>query len=301
VSPNEGLLLICKPSGPTSHDVVAAVRRTTGLRRVGHAGTLDPLASGLLPLVLGRATRLVRFLPASPKCYEGCFKLGLSTSTDDVEGEVLERHDGPLPAPERVLEAAEAFVGVSLQRPPRVSARKVGGQRLYKLARRGVKVEAPPRQVEITRFELLPGPDPATWRFVAEVSSGTYVRSIVRDLGAALGCGGTLAELRRTAIGPLGLETALVPPSLDALDPAELQRALIPLDRMPLQLPSVRLDAAEATGGFLSGVAIPDGSAGSPESGFCRVLDPDGRLLGVGERGDGRIRPRVVLALPAGA
>ena len=130
----EGLLLIDKPSGPTSHDIVVAVRRASGQSRIGHAGTLDPLASGLLPLVLGHATRLVRFLPHSPKSYTGTFRLGLRTDSDDVTGRTLDRHAGPLPEPHAVVEAAGALIGRQQQVPPRVSARKVGGQRLYRLA-----------------------------------------------------------------------------------------------------------------------------------------------------------------------
>jgi tRNA pseudouridine55 synthase len=292
----DGLLLLDKPEGPTSHDMVARVRRATRQRRVGHAGTLDPLASGLLPLVLGRATRLVRFLPQSPKRYHGTLRLGLATATDDVTGEVIARHDGPLPAAERVIEAARAFRGHLMQRPPAFSARKVDGQRLYRLARRGVEVEAPEKPAEVSCFDLRPAERAGDFCFVAEVSAGTYIRSLARDLGRELGCGGTLVELRRVAIGPLSVEDALGPDVLETPDPTALREALIPLDRMPLTPPAVRLTGPEEARGFSAGVAVAAGIEG-PE-GLCRVLAPDGRLLGIAEAGEGRLQPRVVLPPP---
>jgi len=285
----DGLLLVDKPCGPTSHDVVARVRTTTGQRRLGHAGTLDPPASGLLPLVLGRATRLVRFLPHSPKTYTGALRLGLTTTTDDITGEPLGHHDGRLPEFERVLAAAAGFRGESLQRPPAISARKVGGQRLYRLARRGVHVEAEPRPIEVSRFDVQPTEAAEDWRFVTEVSAGTYVRALVRDLGESLGCGATLLELRRTAIGPLRVELAVDPEA-----PAEtLRRAVVPLERLPLWPPQLRLRTPEQARGFRSGVAL---SVAATDTGVVAVTDPDGRLLGIGESSGSRLRPRVVLA-----
>lgn len=286
----EGMLLVDKPGGPTSHDVVARVRRISGQRRVGHAGTLDPAASGLLPLLLGRATRLLRFLPHSPKLYVGSLRLGLTTTTDDIGGEPLTRHEGALPPEERVIEAAARLRGSSLQSPPAVSARKVGGQRLYRLARRGIRVEAEPRPVEVSRFDLEPaqGPEDGHWSFVAEVSAGTYVRSLVRDLGTGLGCGATLVALRRTAIGPLRVEDAI---GLDAATDG-LAAAVVPMDSMPLWTPSLRLSNPEQVRGFRSGVFL---TMEAPGGGFFAVSDADGRLLGVGEAEGGLLRPRVVL------
>ena len=149
-----GLLLVDKPEGPTSHDIVAWVRRASGQRRVGHAGTLDPMASGLLPLVLGAATRLVRFLPSEPKVYRGRFELGWTSHTDDVTGRPLARHDGPLPDADAVIRASGELEGERPQIPPSVSARKVGGVRMYRLARRGVAVEAPASTVVVAGFEI---------------------------------------------------------------------------------------------------------------------------------------------------
>ncbi|ANM31975.1 hypothetical protein ABI59_24040 [Acidobacteria bacterium Mor1] len=290
----EGLLLIDKPAGCTSHDVVAKVRWLTGRARTGHAGTLDPMATGLLPLVLGRASRLVRFLPGSPKDYEGTLRLGLRTSSDDITGEVLERHEGPLPDAETVLDAAAGLTGEFDQMPPAVSARKVGGKRLYKLARQGVEAKVTPRRVQVSRFELSPGDEPGEFRFEASVSAGTYIRSLARDLGQALGCGGTLASLRRTRIGPLDVADAVPVPGLDLLTPEMLRSGLRSLAEMPLSPPPVDLGDPEEVRRFLSGnpLVAPEGLS----DGFCRVLGPDGRLLGVAEISEAALRPRVVVA-----
>lgn len=289
-----GLLLVDKPAGPTSHDVVARVRRATAQRRVGHAGTLDPAATGLLPLVLGRATRLVRYMPASPKTYTGTLRLGLSTDSDDMDGAVVERHQGPLPDFAAVREQAALMSGRSLQRPPNVSARKQGGRRLYKLARRGVQVEPVATEIEVTRFDLEATEDPAEFAFVAEVSGGTYIRSMARDLGRSLGCGGTLATLRRTRIGSLDVADAL-PLSVDApLDPDQLFEHLRPLERMPLTPPPVTLADGAEVDRFLHGRKLRIEAAAQ----VVRVLSPAGSLLGIAEIREELLRPRVVLARP---
>jgi tRNA pseudouridine55 synthase len=287
----DGLLLIDKPTGPTSHDVVQRLRGLSGQRRIGHAGTLDPLASGLLPLVLGRATRLVRFLPHSPKVYEGSLQLGLSSDTDDAAGEVTRRHAGPLPAAEAVLLQSRELLGRSRQAPPRVSARKVGGQRLYRLARRGIRVEAPDREVEVFRFELAVGDPAGHYDFVAEVTGGTYVRALVRDLGEGLGCGGLLTTLCRTRIASMKLEDAVSLAAAEKLTPDALVSRVIPPELMPLDLPGVELDE-ESGRRFCSGRAV---AADPAPEGDCRVAGAAGALLGVGEAKDGRIHPRIVL------
>jgi len=289
----EGLLLVDKPEGPTSHDVVDLVRRITRQSRIGHAGTLDPMASGLLPLVLGRATRLVRFLPHSPKLYLGRIRLGVTTATDDVTGSVVSRHEGPLPSPEEVREAASRLVGRIAQVPPAVSARRVEGKRLYQLARSGRKVEAPPADVEVFRLELTPGPSPEDWTVAAEVSAGTYIRAIARDLGAALGCGAALAALRRLAIGPMAVENAVGVDGREAAD--AIAAAIVPLEAMPLEPPAVTLPDGGACARFSSGLPVPL-PGGSPASGMVRVLSPAPTLLGMGEAIAGLVHPRVVLS-----
>jgi len=290
----EGLLLIDKPAGPTSHDIVAWVRRATGQRRVGHTGTLDPPASGLLVLALGRATRLIRFLPDAPKLYEGTLALGLTTETDDLAGKVLSRADGPLPGFPAIRAAAAGLVGKQLQIPPAVSARKVGGERLYRLARRGQSIEAPAAEVEVFGFELQRGSQEGRIPFRASVTKGTYIRSLARDLGEILGCGGALAELRRTAIGPFELASAVDPP--EAGTDLSLSPAMIPLDRAPLALPTQRIESGEialfAHGGVIACSGSPDG--------WVRVADCEDRILGVGQLAAGLLTPRVVLVDPAG-
>jgi tRNA pseudouridine55 synthase len=290
----EGLLLVDKPEGPTSHDVVAAVRRALGQPRAGHTGTLDPAASGLLPLALGRATRLVRFLPHAPKRYEGTLRLGVTTSTDDAQGEPLALHGGPLPPTEAVLEAAAGLRGRILQTPPAISARKVGGERLYRLARRGHPVQAPPAEVEVLAFDLWPLDEPGLWGFDAEVSAGTYIRAMARDLGATLGCGGRLERLRRTRIGPLEVRDAVSPAPLDHPDRGRLLAAVIPLDAVPLAVVPAAADG-EGAEAFVAGRAIRPLPGVLPDEGYCVVRGPGGHLLGVGELEGGWVRPRVVL------
>ena len=293
----EGLLLADKPEGPTSHDIVARVRKATGQRRVGHAGTLDPMASGLLPLVLGRATRLVRFLPQSPKEYVGLLRLGLTTRTDDVTGELLSRHEGPLPSSAEVLRAARSFRGRLLQEPPAVSARKVGGERLYRLSRRGIEVRAEPSEIEVLTFDLQPGEESGTYRFVARVSAGTYIRGLARDLGRVLGCGGTLASLRRTAVGPMLPDPRLALEAGGAVRSESLREALVPLERLPLTPPAVRLEAEDEAGRFLHGSAVP-APPGAPGKGPATVFSPAGTLLGIAEIAGAGLSPKVVLPPP---
>ncbi|HKC48480.1 MAG TPA: tRNA pseudouridine(55) synthase TruB [Gemmatimonadales bacterium] len=211
------MLLVAKPAGPTSHDMVDIVRRRLGTRRVGHTGTLDPFAEGLLVMVVGRATRLVPFAAAWTKTYEGRMRLGATTDTDDATGQVREQR--PVSVDRTVLERTLArFRGTVRQRPPAYSAVKVEGERAYRRARRGEVVEPAEREVEIAVLEVTEFAPPDV-EFRATVSAGTYLRSLARDLGAALGCGGHLAALRRTAVGPFRLEQAVAP---EAADPADL-------------------------------------------------------------------------------
>ena len=287
----DGFVLIDKPTGPTSHDVVAAVRRAVGFRRVGHTGTLDPFASGLLPIALGRATRLIRFLDDEPKAYEGTLVLGASSDSDDATGELSPA--GPIPDSEAVLAAAARLTGELDQRPPRVSARKVGGQRLYKLARAGREAEAPTKRVRVDTFELEPADPPERWRFRAVVSAGTYIRALARDLGDALGSGGYVETLRRTRCGQLDLGSA-TPWSGDGRLTIPADR-ILPLGSTPLALPDARLENIEHRARFLHGNSVADGRL---DDGTLRVLDAEGALLGVGEAQEGRLRPVVVVASP---
>lgn len=290
-----GLLLLDKPSGPTSHDVVARVRRLLGVPRVGHTGTLDPMATGLLLLVLGRATRLARYVPAAPKRYRGAIRLGVSTDTDDATGRTIARYAGPLPDEAAVRRVASTLVGRTMQRPPSVSAVSVGGQRLYRLARRGISTVAPPKNVEVIRFDLAPGAASGLWDFDAEVSSGTYIRSLARDMGEALGCGGSLESLRRIGIGPLTVDEALALSSDDAEAAAAAVSRLVPLDAVPLTCRN-RLLAPGDFDKFLRGIPVAPGPDPSDDGEEWAARSPGGSLLGIGVVSGGAFRPKVVLA-----
>ncbi len=233
----DGLLVIDKPAGLTSHDVVQRVRRWAKQRRVGHLGTLDPLATGVLPLALGEATKLSRLLTLGEKGYRGSIRFGIATATYDREGEVTGRSDGPWPDRETLDKALERFRGEILQTPPRYSAVKRGGEAAYRLARRGVAVELDPRPVTFHRLELV-AYDPPDLEIEVSCSAGTYLRSLAHDLGAELGTFGHLSSLVRTKSGPFTLEQAT---PLDELDELDFSR-LIPM-AAATGLPSYEVDA----------------------------------------------------------
>jgi tRNA pseudouridine55 synthase len=286
----DGLLPVDKAAGPTSHDLVATVRASTGARRVGHTGTLDPSATGLLLLVLGRATRLARFVPDAPKTYTGTLALGLTTTTDDLAGDVVHRHEGPLPQNDAVLAAATAHLGRQWQVPPAFSARQVGGTRLYRLARRGIEVRPAATEVEVERLDLTPTDSPGIWEYAMVVSTGTYVRAIVRDLGAAV------RSLRRTAIGPFDVLGAFPLPADRATLGASIRSRLIPIDSMPLDLPSIELSSPADVMRFAAGGVVTIARELGLEAPLAAVRDHGGRLVGVGESSQGNLLPRLVLS-----
>ena len=203
-----GFLVVDKPRGWTSHDVVDAVRRQLGTRRVGYLGTLDPLATGVLPLAVREATKLVPFLEGGAKSYAGTVRLGLETDTLDAEGRVVRRHEGPYPDEAALRAGLVAFTGEIEQVPPMFSAVKVGGVPLHRLARQGQEVERAPKRVRIERFELVEYSPPDA-QIEVDCSAGSYVRVLAADLGRHLGCGAYLASLRRTRIGPFTEDQAL--------------------------------------------------------------------------------------------
>lgn len=230
----DGVINVNKPSGMTSHDVVDALRRATHQKEVGHAGTLDPLATGVLVCCLGRATRLVPYITPLPKRYEGTILFGKTTTTQDAEGKVIREVPAPHLTLEAVQEVARQFVGRILQVPPMYSAVKVEGKKLHELAREGVEVERKPRPITIYALEIVdfqPGEFP-TARFRVECSSGTYVRTLAHDIGERLGVGAHLTQLTRLAVGHFRLEDAHPLESLS--DESAVQRALItPLEALP--------------------------------------------------------------------
>jgi tRNA pseudouridine55 synthase len=275
--------LVAKPDGPTSHDVVDQVRRALGLRRVGHLGTLDPFAAGLLVVVVGRATRLAPYVADWTKSYEGVIRLGRTTATDDATGETAGASDAWHSLDRGRVETALArFRGTYDQRPPAYSAVKVEGERAYRRARRGEAVTLAARPVEVSALELMSFAPPDVG-FRATVSGGTYLRSLARDVGEALGCGAHLATLLRTRVGPFRLEDAVTPERLtagDLRDPATLVA----------DLPRRELDDAGR-------VAVIHGrpvSAGKGEGGRV-ALFADGQLVAVAEREGDVLKPRVVV------
>jgi tRNA pseudouridine55 synthase len=230
-SPLDGALLIDKPSGPTSHDVVDAIRRRFGIKKVGHCGTLDPNATGLLIIVLGRGTKLSEKMMSDDKVYEGTVKFGEATDSYDSDGEITATAPVPPLTLDRLNEAAATFVGDQMQTPPMVSAIKIKGVPLYKLARKGVEVEREPRLIHIYTCRFTTYEPPLGW-FKVACTKGTYVRSIAHELGQKLGCGAHLAALRRTVSGKFDVADATKLDELLQGTTAELEKKVIPFLRL---------------------------------------------------------------------
>lgn len=283
-----GLLIIDKPVGPTSHDVVGRLRRLMGERRVGHAGTLDPLASGLLLVGVGRATRFIEYLVGLDKVYETTVRLGQATTTYDAEGEVTA--ESPVTATFADIAAAlDAFRGPIRQRVPPYSAVKRDGRPLYKAARRGDVLDLPEREVTIHALDVLAYEPPLLTLRVA-VSSGTYIRSLAHDLGQALGCGGHVAALRRTDVGRFTLADAV---ALDVLTPENVAGYLLPAEAAVAHLPRVAFDDTEAIA--LRYGQRPPALDDAP-AGDAAAFGPEGRFLGVVTAVAGEWRPRKMVS-----
>jgi tRNA pseudouridine55 synthase len=224
----EGILLVDKPQGITSHDVVAKMRRVFHMKKVGHAGTLDPMATGMLLILIGKATKASQYLMSMDKEYTGTVKLGVITDSQDADGEIIEERPVPDLTEAQILAEMKAFLGDQYQTPPMFSAKKINGQKLYKLARQGKTVEREPRVIHISRFDMTKFELPEI-SFVVGTSKGAYVRTIAHDLGERLGCGGHLNELRRTAVGQFRIEKASTIEELEAMSPSTLRKQLIPV------------------------------------------------------------------------
>jgi len=308
----DGAFIIDKPEGITSHDVVYRVRRAARMKRVGHAGTLDPFATGVLLVCVGRATRLAKFLVGLDKEYEAAVRLGFATNTQDHTGVPITplASSNELGA-EEIREALEHFSGPQLQTPPMFSAKKVGGERLYKAAREGREVAREPVTIRVDSIELLNPSAPLSqpredgtrdFRVRIRCSSGTYIRTLAHDIGARLGVGAHLSALRRTGVGRFDLSQAITMDDLQAAGADEsLERFLIDMADVLAHLPRIVLDSREADDA-IHGRAVPAQElerAGVFEN--CkdvRLCDESGRLIAMGEYDEaGRvIRPRVVLA-----
>lgn len=286
----EGVLPIDKPVGPTSHDMVARARRALGIRRVGHTGTLDPFASGLLLLCLGRSTRLAEYLTGLPKTYAATLRLGVATDTDDRLGAEIAVTDAWRELEPAAIEAAlHARRGRQLQLPPDYSARKVGGERAYRLARAGTTPALEPSEIDVYALDVTRIAPPEV-DFTVRCSAGTYIRSIARDVGERLETGGYLAALRRTEAAGLSAQDAIRPEELEALAAdGRLADAVRPVGDL-LPLPRVEL-AGDAAWRFTHGSSQPlDAGA----SGRAAVFHAD-RLLGIGTIRDGMLQPEKVL------
>jgi tRNA pseudouridine55 synthase len=280
-----------KPAAMTSHDVVQRVRRVLGTRSAGHTGTLDPFATGLLVVLIGRATRLARFTSGQPKTYLATARLGVRTDTDDLTGRTVETSMGVESIPEaRVRDELAFFLGTQLQQPPQFSAKSVAGERSYRRARRGETVELADVSVTVHWLELVDYQPPDV-TFRATVSSGTYIRALGRDLGQRLGVGAHLTRLRREAIGSLRVEEAV---ALDSLSRA----AVISAQRVVGDLPAVELDAAGREE-VAHGRAVADPRvARDTDAGSEVALLHGGELVGMARVENGWLRPEVVLLTP---
>lgn len=294
----EGVLGVWKPAGWTSHDVVAKARRLIGVRRIGHTGTLDPAVTGVLPICIGRATRLVEYLQETPKAYEATLRFGIATDTEDAGGQVVERMEVHHLTEEEIARAIGSFVGDIEQIPPMVSAVKVGGKRLYELARQGVTVERKPRTVTIHNIDVLQmnaaGPHPEV-RFSVRCSKGTYIRTLCVDIGRKLGVPAVMADLKRVESAGLTEADCLTLEQIGELKrQGKLADKLVPADRLLGFIPHAAAPAAESARA-LQGRAIPK-KALNPEPkrpGLWRLYREDGVFLGLFEAdiGRGELRP----------
>ena len=293
---SDGIIVVAKEPGPTSHDIVALVRRLAGVKRVGHGGTLDPFAAGVLPVFVGQATRLVEYHLGDPKEYRALVCFGARSTTDDLDGELAP--SGHTPERSDVEAALEGFRGEIEQVPPDYSAVRVAGRKAYELARHGEKPELRPRRVTIHRLELGAWDDADPARPVATIevrcSAGTYIRALARDLGGRLGSGAYLAALTRTVSGPFRVETAH---PLDevraALAGGRVRDVLLAMDT-GLEFPEVTLSPAELVP-FARGQQLRRAGA-LPGEGLVRVLDVSGRLVAIARVADGVLAPEKVFA-----
>jgi tRNA pseudouridine55 synthase len=291
-----GVVNLDKPVGPTSHDMVGLLRRLTGTRRIGHAGTLDPLASGVLPILVGGATRFSEELTRGRKRYDAVVRLGQTSATDDAEGPIRPG-PGPLPDEAAIRAAIPAFVGTFEQRPPDFSARKAGGRTAHRAARGGTPLDVPARTVTVDSIDILDIRPANGWldvRLDVRCGPGTYIRSIARDLGERLGSGGHLAALRRTEASGLRIDDSLTPDAMERLAAdGRLAEAVRPVTDL-LDLPRLTLDAADARR-FRHGsqVAVADGRPGR------HAVLTDTELLGIGSVAAGVLQP--VKVIPVGA
>jgi len=283
-APTDGVLLVDKPAGLTSTRAIAAAKRALSLRKAGHTGTLDPFATGLLPIVFGEATKFSRFLLDADKSYRAVLRLGFTSTTGDTEGEIAKLSDN-LPKIGEVERVLAGLKGAQDQVPPMHSAVRIDGRRLYDLAREGVEVDRAARRIEVYELRM----ESYFGEFLvisAKCSKGTYVRTLGEEIGRRLGCGGYLTELRRTAIGRFGVEDAVTPEALAGMGEARARERLLPPEILVDALPRLVLDEAGAWA-LCNGQELPWEASGG--EGERAVFGPGGRFLGVGRVAGGRL------------
>jgi tRNA pseudouridine55 synthase len=292
----DGIVLLDKPAGLSSNAALQQVKRAFRARKAGHGGSLDPLASGMLPICLGEATKLAGPMLAGRKCYQFRLHLGVQTTTGDREGEIVAKQPAPQLKPEALQGALTAFIGQREQVPPMHSALRHQGARLYELARRGIEVVRAPRIIEIDSFELL-GSDESRLTLQVTCSKGTYIRTLGQDLAAALGTCGYVHDLRRLWVEPFDAEAMVTIEQLRASvgDPVVLNRWLLPLDRGIQSWPRVDLDA-DAARRILDGQVLELHASAEGEA-SVRLYGPAGQFLGIAQRDEqGRLAPRRLIA-----
>ena len=304
-----GALIIDKPAGCTSHDVVARVRRATGTRRVGHAGTLDPFATGVLVCCIGRATRLVQFLVGLDKEYIATVRLGYATDTQDCTGQqITPLRTSNAQSLEDLSQALSQFTGPQLQTPPMFSAKKIGGERLYRAARAGREVSREPASIVVYSMNLITDTEPVLnanedgtrdFRMQVRCSSGTYVRTLAHDIGQRLGVGAHLSELRRTEVGHFRIANALNLEELERMTDDGLSETLVGASDILAHLPVVILDDQQERAVVNGrGFVLSDDEAGVGPGSCVRLCDPDGRLVAVGKSDPGNfLKPYVVIGV----
>ncbi len=283
----EGILPIWKPAGLTSHDVVARVRRLLRIKRVGHAGTLDPMVTGVLPIAIGRAARAIEYIQEMPKSYEAVLRFGIATDTEDLTGNVIERAERISLSREQVEAALQPFRGKIKQIPPMYSSVKKDGKRLYELARQGITVEREAREVEIYKLDLIafsPSHEAPEARLTVTCSKGTYIRTLCKDIGAALGVPSVMARLVRTASGPFTGEDCITLEEAEQLFSAQaLEEKIVPVDQAVQHFPAVTLpEQAEkkALNGSKLDSPVPPPSTNG-KTAYVRVYLPSGRFIGI--------------------
>lgn len=300
----DGLLLVDKHGGCTSHDIVASTRKILRQKKIGHCGTLDPAATGLLLLTVGRATRLTRFLIRAPKVYLGAVRLGITTDTYDTTGEITAEQPVEGLDIDKIRATMGTFVGTYLQAPPAYSAKKVGGVKLYEMARRGEEVPEIRKEVHVYDFHMTEDwADGEDVEFQLGCSSGTYARSLAHELGDALGCGGSLSALRRTKIGAFTVDDAVTLDGLrEARDAGEAVAAWIPFDEIPLPFGDMVADVQQERR-IQHGQTVMARNVAGDEGDWVKIMSEQGKLIAVGavvERiGNGNmgvIQPKVVFS-----